>query len=248
MNDLCIRYDATTIQQLFKIVTDDAVNKFKNKDVFPVSVIQAIYDGLTGTRLDQILALCNAIYLPFNGTTEDTRLQVGIDMRRKGLIVTFRDLNNYTWTQRYKGEDSISDEAWKADENWEAWDFDSLLEDIKKIIQEIFENFKDYPDLVEIINNSIEEIVNNYFESGNFDETIMEILNKIVPQYIQEAVNNYFNSEEGATTIKNYIKEVLDDVIGEYITELQTAIKDNERVTANALARHEMAITELQNK
>lgn len=117
--DICDRYDATAIQQLYKIVTDDENGGFKNKDVFPVSVIQSIFDGITGTRLDQILALGNCIYVPFQGTREATRLKIGADIRRKGLIIVFRDLDNMTYTQRYIYDDSVADEHWRYDDNWE---------------------------------------------------------------------------------------------------------------------------------
>ena len=86
MINLCEKYDASTLQQLYKIITDEANGGLTTKDVFPVTLVQSVFDALTGTRLDQILALNNCMWLPFKGTREATRLQVGPDMRRKGLI------------------------------------------------------------------------------------------------------------------------------------------------------------------
>ena len=37
-------------------------------NIYPLTVIQAIFDGVTGTRLDRILAACNSIYLTWEGT------------------------------------------------------------------------------------------------------------------------------------------------------------------------------------
>ena len=118
MKELCERYDASTLQQLYKIITGEN-NELIAKDVFPVTLVQSVFDGLTGTRLDQILALNNCVWLPFNGTREATRLQVGPDMRRKGLIVAFRDLDGMVYTQRYLNGDSVADEHWRYDANWE---------------------------------------------------------------------------------------------------------------------------------
>lgn len=116
--DICERYDATSLQQLTKIITDEN-GEHKDKDVYPISVIQAIFDGLTGTRLDHILSFSNCIYVPFQGTREATRLMIGSQMRRKGLIIVFRDLDNITYTQRYIYDESVADEYWRYDDNWE---------------------------------------------------------------------------------------------------------------------------------
>jgi len=117
--DICERYDSSVLQQLFKIVTDDKTKGLKEKDTFPVSVIQAIFDGISGVRLDHILSLINCIYVPFQGTAEKTRLSVRSQMRRKGLIIVYRDLDNITHTQRYIYKCSVSDDNWKDDAHWE---------------------------------------------------------------------------------------------------------------------------------
>lgn len=117
--NICETYDSTTLQQLYKIITDKENGGYTNKDVFPVSLVQSIYDALTGTRLDQILALNNCIYVPFQGTREATRLAIKPDMRRKGLIIVFRDLCNTTHTQQYIYEDSVNDDHWQDDGCWE---------------------------------------------------------------------------------------------------------------------------------
>lgn len=41
-------------------------------NIYPLTVIQAIFDGKTGTRLDRILASCNSVYLTWEGTFADT--------------------------------------------------------------------------------------------------------------------------------------------------------------------------------
>lgn len=116
--DLCKIYEASDIQLLNKIVTDKSTGGLTKKDVFPVSVIQAIYDGLNGIRLDTLLSFMNCIYVPFKGTIKDTYLAVPINMRRDGLIVMFKDLNNKSYTQRYIGT-TIEEEDWSNEYNWE---------------------------------------------------------------------------------------------------------------------------------
>lgn len=115
-NDVYKRYDATSLQQLTKIVTDEN-GEHKEKNVYPVSIIQAIFDGLTGTRLDHILSFGNCIYLLFQGTREATRLMVNSQMRRKGLIIVFKDVDNTIYTQRYIN-DNFDDASWQNDNNW----------------------------------------------------------------------------------------------------------------------------------
>lgn len=118
MKSICERYDSSTLQQLYKIITGEN-KELTTKDVFPVTLVQSVFDALTGTRLDQILALNNCMWLPFKGTREATRLQVGPDMRRKGLIVAFRGYDGMVYTQRYLNGDSVADEHWRYDANWE---------------------------------------------------------------------------------------------------------------------------------
>ena len=135
--DICEKYDASTLQQLYKTITGEN-SELTTKDVFPVTLVQAVFDGLTGTRLDQILALNNCMWLPFNGTREATRLQVGPDMRRKGLIIAFRDLDGMVYTQRYFNGDSVADEHWGNDNNWEdcfvSFDDSDSIEQIKQYL------------------------------------------------------------------------------------------------------------------
>lgn len=114
--DVYKKYDATSLQQLTKIVTDEN-GEHKEKNVYPVSIIQAIFDGLTGTRLDHILSFGNCIYLLFQGTREATRLMVNSQMRRKGLIIVFKDVDNTIYTQRYIN-DNFDDASWQDNNNW----------------------------------------------------------------------------------------------------------------------------------
>nr|DAO50329.1 MAG TPA: hypothetical protein [Crassvirales sp.]DAR29025.1 MAG TPA: hypothetical protein [Crassvirales sp.] len=135
--DICERYDATSLQQLTKIVTDENGEHIE-KDVYPVSVIQGIYDGINGNRLDHILSLANCIYVPFKGSRKTTRLTIDSQMRRKGFIIVFKDLDNKTYTQRYINSNSITDDSWGNDNNWEdcfvSFDDSDSIEQIKQYL------------------------------------------------------------------------------------------------------------------
>ena len=98
-------------------------------NIYPLTVIQAVFDGLTGTRLDRILAACNSVYLTWEGTFANTVNKLDKIYRRKGYIITYRDATNINWTQRYNSDD-ISDAAWTNPDNWEGWSFDTVIKDL----------------------------------------------------------------------------------------------------------------------
>lgn len=56
-------------------------------EIYPLTVIQAIFDGLTGTRLDRILAACNSVYLTWEGTFADTVNKLDKIYRRKDILL-----------------------------------------------------------------------------------------------------------------------------------------------------------------
>ncbi len=142
MNNQCEQYSATSIQQLTKLVTDENSGELKEKNVYPASVIQAIFDGITGTRLDTILSLFNCIYIPFDDSKENTRLKVQTNMRRLGLIISFRS-NNIIYTQRYVGN-SFDDANWKLDSNWVecfvSYNESELINNLKAFIKDYIDN------------------------------------------------------------------------------------------------------------
>lgn len=145
-------YSATSTQQLYKLVTDSTTKELVRKKTFPVTLVQTTYDSKSGERLDTLLYRNNCVFLTYTANVEATRLTVPTDMRRKGLIVTYKDLLGYTWTQRYK-EETVTDDYWKNSNNWEAWDFDSLLSDVEEVVEDIFSNIEDYPELNTYIKN-----------------------------------------------------------------------------------------------
>lgn len=242
--DICVTDRQLPIHQLNKLNGKGT----KREDFFPISVVQAIFDK-TGIRLDAIISSFNYLFLPWKGTKEATRLQVVGLMRRKSLVICYRDLDDKVYIEYYNSNDK-GDEKWQKDENWV--DFCDM---IVNIIKDILENLDDYPDIYNMIKQIIEDaatsIVNQWLED-NAIFIINDYLSKLdLSSQIQNAVNNYFNSDDFKQLIgdilNQYFEDNVDDKLNERFESMETFIKDNERVIANALARHETAINILQN-
>ena len=186
--DVYKKYDATSLQQLTKIVTDEN-GEHKEKNVYPVSIIQAIFDGLTGTRLDHILSFGNCIYLLFQGTREATRLMVNSQMRRKGLIIVFKDVDNTIYTQRYIN-DNFDDASWQDDNNWNncfvSYDEEETIKYLKNYIDTYIQ---------ENINTSNTYILPPEINSGS--AITQEQYNEIKNAILKGALILLHNAEDG---------------------------------------------------
>lgn len=298
--DICVIDKQLPIQQLNKLNEKGT----KREDFFPISVVQAIFDK-TGIRLDAIISSFNYIFLPWKGTKEATRLQVIGLMRRKSLVICYRNLDDEIIVETYIGNDR-GDEEWQNDKNWK-----DFADWIVFVIEHIMGNLDDYPDIYEMIRNIIQEAIsnlvdswlqenadgiikkyvnaydfsgqvnnlfNNYIKSeefiSNINSTINDYLktinfsdiintyldnyfteNPITDEYIKGIIEKYIKSDNFIsffkdyinTTINNYLAENLEPLVGEFFAAVVKYVQDNERVIANALARHEQAISDLQN-
>lgn len=179
-------------------------------NIYPLTVIQAIFDGVTGTRLDRILAACNSIYLTWEGTFADTVNKLDKIYRRKGYIITYRDETNVNWTQRYNSDD-ISDEAWTNPDNWEGWSFDTVIKDLSEALEEIFTNIGDYKDFLDVITSFINEFVINVFNNINNYPQLVEIIKnstvESLPIIIKDIFNNINEYPELKEIFNQYIKQ-----------------------------------------
>lgn len=184
-------------------------------DIYPLTVVQAIFDGITGTRLDRILASCNSVYLTWEGTFADTVNKLYKIYRRKGYIITYRDETNVNWTQRYNS-DNISDSAWTNPDNWEGWSFDTVIKDLSEALEEIFANIGNYGDFLEVITSFINEFVINVFNNiSNYPELINIIKNSTVeslPIIIKDIFNNINDYPEVKNIFNEYIKQWTENI------------------------------------
>lgn len=188
--------DAVYIQQLRKYCKD---NK-KWNEIFPVTFIQAIYNAANGNRLDTLLAMYNSIFVEYKGSFATTVAAIDNIVRKKGLIITYFDENNLSWTRRYKLHDT-SDINFQNEDNWEGYNFDILVDEIYKAIKYIFTNIDKFPDLKNVLIQQITEVAENIF---NNIEDYTNLYN-IFKELIKENINNVFNNINDYTNLKNLI-------------------------------------------
>lgn len=188
--------DAVYIQQLRKYCKD---NK-KWNEIFPVTFIQAIYNAANGNRLDTLLAMYNSIFVEYKGSFATTVAAIDNIVRKKGLIITYFDENNLSWTRRYKLHDT-SDINFQNEDNWEGYNFDILVDEIYKAIKYIFTNINEFPDLKNVLIQQITEVTENIF---NNIEDYTNLYN-IFKELIKENINNVFNNINDYTNLKNLI-------------------------------------------
>lgn len=188
--------DAVYIQQLRKYCKD---NK-KWNEIFPVTFIQAIYNAANGNRLDTLLAMYNSIFVEYKGSFATTVAAIDNIVRKKGLIITYFDENNLSWTRRYKLHDT-SDINFQNEDNWEGYNFDILVDEIYKAIEYIFTNIDKFPELKNVLIQQITEVTENIF---NNIEDYTNLYN-IFKELIKENINNVFNNINDYTNLKNLI-------------------------------------------
>lgn len=188
--------DAVYIQQLRKYCKD---NK-KWNEIFPVTFIQAIYNAANGNRLDTLLAMYNSIFVEYKGSFATTVAAIDNIVRKKGLIITYFDKNNLSWTRRYKLHDT-SDINFQNEDNWEGYNFDILIDEIYKAIKYIFTNIDKFPDLKNVLIQQITEVTENIFNNIKDYTNLYNIFKEL----IKENINNVFNNINDYTNLKNLI-------------------------------------------
>ena len=126
-------------------------------------------------------------------------------------------------------------ESWLEEQNFQDY--------IKQLVTDFLEDYDFTDEIVE----QVQIAVDNYFKEHDLTQEVINAVNNYLGDNIEEILNNYFQGDEGNQYLTEIINNLLDDKISDYLDSIVTYIRDNERVIANALARHEQAITELQN-
>ena len=101
------------IQQLIKKNSQEG----RYEDIFPKTFIDAVEDRESGNNLTEILSGFNMYFLSYNGSREQTRLQVPTSIRKTGLWITYVLYDKTVVTEWYAGE-AIDDNSWKNLSNW----------------------------------------------------------------------------------------------------------------------------------
>lgn len=242
------------IGQMINYCEDEAVNK----KFYPVSLLQALYDARTGVRLDRILASINSIYLPYAGNFGQTLLQVPLEARRVGLIVTFRDLLGVINTVRYKDTNTtINDEAWSNQANWEGWTFDNAIEDLAEALNVIFKDIDSYPTFKQYLNDTLNVLIKEYVDQEEvkkaFADILLDQIKAVAKEHTEtvwhnvtnyagivevitngtiEAANQIFDNIDAhidlRDTILNHIEALMTDKITDGVNQFFINIKNNE--------------------
>ena len=217
-------------------------------NIYPLTVIQAIFDGKTGTRLDRILAACNSVYLTWEGTFADTVNKLDKIYRRKGYIITYRDATNINWTQRYNSDD-ISDAAWTNPDNWEGWSFDTVIKDLAEALEKIFTNIGDYKDFLDIITSFINDFVINVFNNINNYPELIGILSDLVCNCVKNIFANINNYPALVTCINNAVNSRVDYIFNniDRFPILKNLIETKVEARVTYIFEHINNFTELLN-
>lgn len=93
------------------------VNDLKRKDIFPITVTSAVFDK-QGNSLEALLLQNNSIFLSYKGSSEATRIIVPLKMRRKGLIISYKDYDGNAITEKLVYDDTVADDIFKLDSSW----------------------------------------------------------------------------------------------------------------------------------
>lgn len=101
------------IQQLIKKNSQEG----RYEDIFPKTFIDAVLDKESGVTLTDILAMFNMLFLSYNGSISQTRLQVPSSLRREGLWVTYVLYDKTVVTEWYSAE-AIDDTTFGDNANW----------------------------------------------------------------------------------------------------------------------------------
>ena len=135
-------------------------------------------------------------------------------------------------------------------------DFDDIKDLIEPHLEAVIEKLIPQGYLRSIILQLAERLINDFIHSNAFKDNIKSVILEVlgdsiedfIESVIEDLINAYFNSGCGEDLVRRIIEDLLKRVVEDYFSDIQQALWDEERVIANALARHEMAITELQNQ
>lgn len=148
------------IHQLYRNIP----NVSNHEHIFPVTYTQSVYDGKTGASLEHILHQFNHIFLQFQGTAQATRNLLPKDMRRKGIMISYRDMDDNMITERNIDETESNTNNWGLDKYWERFEGFNVG-DLQDQIDKVLEEIREY-----LLNNAQEIIQNMFDEYINGDE------------------------------------------------------------------------------
>lgn len=222
-------------------------NTLEKKDIFPISLIQSIFDAKSGIRLDSILSCFNFLFVPYAGSKEATRLQIPLISRRRSLIISYRDFDDSIVLEQYEGI-SKADEEWVKNRNWQEpfkngnYNVNIDIEEINRLVNEYLTSL----DGQNLIKNNIINTTNNYINSEDFINSV----NSIVIETCNNLINNYLQTDDITNNINNRVSELINQYINsqEFDTAIQNKLTDIVNNYFNSEEFNQLATTIINNK
>lgn len=194
---------------------------------------------------------------------EEYDFQLVIDDIVKIVTDLMEQANDISYGLTTPDEDMIKDLIQDIINQW--LDDDKLQQIInewlnQRDLDEIINNWLEEADLStqiqEAVNNALKDIdisdqitnaVNQWLEENDLTDVINNAVTNYLGDNLEEILNNYFGPEgPGYGNLEDMVDQMLDDKIGQYLEDIKAMLKDNERVIANALSRHEEDIIQLK--
>lgn len=194
---------------------------------------------------------------------EEYNFQLVIDDIVKIVTDLMEQANDISYGLTTPDEDMIKDLIQDIINQW--LDDDKLQQIInewlnQRDLDEIINNWLEEADLStqiqEAVNNALKDIdisdqitnaVNQWLEENDLTDVINNAVTNYLGDNLEEILNNYFGPEgPGYGNLEDMVDQMLDDKIGQYLEDIKAMLKDNERVIANALSRHEEDIIQLK--
>lgn len=188
-NNKCDNSRRVPIHQLNKLDVKD-ISRY---DIFPLSVIQAIFDSNTGIRLDSILSAINFLFIPYKGTVEATRLQIPLKGRHRSLILSYIDYDKNIHIEQYVS-DCFRDASWQCNKNWKCPFSEGTYvlnvgdEKLTELLLNIFYEYIKKPEFIELA----EKVIRSWLVSSEAQMMISNVitaeLNKRKLVYYEDTV------------------------------------------------------------
>lgn len=124
-------------QQLIK--KDKSANSYSK--IFPWTFTDLVLDRVTKESLDNILVRNNFIALPYVGSEAETRLQVPMKNRRKGIWLSYIDYAG-TLTVEYYNDNNLDNNHWQDSSYWLPYntaEFQPASVGLSALAQEVFD-------------------------------------------------------------------------------------------------------------
>lgn len=122
----CVDSKYRNVAQLYEVEKHSG----QEQPIYPQTVTQAIHNAKTGASLEAILAQYNNVFLQYMGSGYATRNLLPMEMRRKGIQISYRNMDDDVICEKCVNDTQRDNENWGLDANWERIDNLSLSGDI----------------------------------------------------------------------------------------------------------------------